>query len=159
MTIVVYAGSFDPFTHGHLDIIKRGSKLFDELIVAVAHNPEKKGLLSTEERVNLIKKCTEDINGVKVFSFEGLTVNFANEHNANALLRGIRSFSDFEYEHQLSQINSTLNKNIETVFLISKPEYNHISSSAVRELISHKCNLSEFVPEPAAEYLYKKFNY
>jgi len=158
MTVAVYAGSFDPFTYGHLDILKRGLKIFDKVLVAVAYNPEKEGLLTTEERVNIIKKCTENLKGVKVFSFDGLTVDFAKKHNATVLLRGIRSFADYEYENQLSQINSSLNKNIETIFLISESKYSHISSSAVRELLSHKCDLSEFVPKPALEYLHKKFN-
>lgn len=159
MKIAVYAGSFDPITLGHLDILKNGSEIFDKVLIAVARNPEKKGLLETEERVRLIKESTKDINNVEVFSFEGLTVDFAKEHNADFLIRGLRNSADFEYENDLAQINHKLNKDIQTVFLTAKPEHSFISSSAVRELLSHKCDLSDFVPKTAAEYLYKKFNY
>ena len=159
MTIAVYAGSFDPITYGHIDIIKRSSSIFDKVLIGVAHNPEKKCLFSPEERVELIKQCTKDIKGIEVYFFEGLTVDFAKKHNAAVLIRGVRNSADFEYENKLAQINSTLNKEIQTVFLYSKPEYSFISSSAVRELISHKCDLTDFIPQCIAEHLYKKFNY
>ncbi len=159
MKTAVYAGSFDPITLGHTDILKTGTEIFDKVLIAVARNPEKNCLLTTEERVRLIKECTKNISNVEVFSFEGLTVDFAKEHNADFLIRGIRNSADFEYENNLAQINLKLNKNIQTIYLTSSPEYNCISSSAVRELILHKCSLSDFVPQEIAEYLYKKFNY
>ena len=159
MTIAVYAGSFDPFTYGHLDILNRSREIFDKILIGVAYNPEKKGLLTPEERVEIIKLCTKDYTTVDVYTYKGLTVNFAKEHNANVLIRGIRNTADFEYEYQLAQINASLDKSIPTIFLTSKPEHSTISSSCVKELISHKCDLSDFIPEEAKEYLYKRFNY
>ncbi len=159
MAVAVYAGSFDPFTLGHLDILKRSCEIFDKVLVGVAYNPEKTSLLRPEERADIIKLCTMDFTDIEVFSYEGLTVDFAQKHNATVLIRGLRNSADFEYENQLAQINLSLNKNIQTVFLSSKPEHSFISSTSVRELISHKCNLSDFVPEPAKDYLYKKFGY
>ena len=159
MVVAVYAGSFDPFTLGHLDILKRSCEIFDKVLLGVAYNPEKTSLLPPEERVEIIKLCTKNFAGVEVFYYEGLTVDFAKKHNASVLIRGLRNSTDFEYENQLAQINLSLNKDLQTVFLSSKPEHSFISSTAVRELISHKCDLSDFVPQKAAEYLYKKFNY
>ena len=154
MTIALYAGSFDPITLGHLDIIERGIKIFDKLIVAVANNPEKQGFIPIEKRIELIKNSTKNINNIEVFSFSGLTVDFAKKHGATVLIRGLRNLSDFEYENQLAQINYKLDKNIQTIFFTSKAEYSHISSSCVRELVSHKYSLSEFVPQCVSEYLY-----
>ena len=159
MTIAVYAGSFDPFTLGHLDILKRCCEIFDKVLIGVAYNPEKNYLLNPEERVEIIKLCTKDFAEIEVFSYDGLTVDFAKKYNASVLIRGLRNTTDFEYENQLAQINSSLDKSIQTVFMTSKPEHSMISSSCVKELILHKCNLSDFVPEKAKEYLYKKFNY
>ncbi len=159
MTIAVYAGSFDPFTLGHLDILKRSCAIFDKVLIGVAYNPEKTCLLLPEERVEIIKLCTKDFAGIEVFSYEYLTVDFAKEHNAAVLIRGLRDSADFDYENQLAQINQSINSNVQTIFLASKPEHSFISSSAVRELISHKCDLSGFVPGKAKKYLYKKFNY
>lgn len=155
MTIALYAGSFDPITLGHLDIIKQGSKIFEKLLIGVAVNPDKKGFLPVEKRTELIKECTKHFSNIEVYSFDGLTVDFAKEHNATVLLRGLRNASDFEYEKQLSEINSKLNPNIETVFLTSNPEHNIISSSAVRELVLYKQPLTAFVPKPVEEYLRK----
>ena len=159
MTIAVYAGSFDPFTLGHLDILKRSCDIFDKVLIGVAYNPEKICLLLPEERVEIIKLCTKDFAEIEVFTYEGLTVDFAKKYNATVLIRGLRNSADFEYENQLAQINRSLDSNIQTLFLTSKPEHSFISSSAVRELLSHKCDLSSFVPLKAKEYLYKKFNY
>lgn len=159
MTIAVFAGSFDPFTLGHLDVLKQSLAIFDKVLIGVAHNPEKSCLLTPEKRIELIKLCTSDIPNTEVFSFEGLTVDFAKKHNASVLIRGLRNTSDFEYENQLAQINLTLNNNIQTIFFITKPEHSCISSSSVRELLCNKCNLSNFVPPEATEYLYKNFNY
>ena len=159
MTIAVYAGSFDPFTYGHLDILKHSTEIFDKVLVCVAYNPEKKHLLTPEERVEIIKKCTADFSNIEIHSFDGLTVDFAKKHGANVLVRGIRNTVDYEYENQLAQINAKLNKDITTVFVTPKPELTSISSSAVRELLIHKCDLSDFVPAIVAEFLYKKFDY
>lgn len=159
MTIAIYAGSFDPVTYGHLDILKNSVDIFEKVIIAVAYNPEKKAFLPVEDRIKLIKESTKHISNVEVYSFEGLTVEFAKKHNASVLLRGLRNSADFEYENQLAQINLSLNSNIRTVFLTSKPQYSFISSSCVKELVSHKQNLSKYVPECVEKFLYKKFDY
>ncbi len=153
MTTAVYAGSFDPLTYGHLDILKTGSEIFDKLIIAVAHNPEKKSFIPVNDRVNLIKECVLNLKNVEVSSFEGLTVDFAEKHNASVLLRGVRNEIDFHYENNLAQVNYSLNKNIKTIIVPAKPEHSFISSSCVRELASHKCNLSKYVPDNIAEYI------
>ena len=159
MTVAIYAGSFDPITYGHIDILENGAEIFEKVIIAIAYNPEKKAFLSVDERIRLIKESTKHIPNVEVYSFDGLTVEFAKKYNAKVLLRGLRNSADFEYENQLAQINSTLNNNIKTVFLSSKPQYSFISSSCIRELVVYKQNLSQYVPECVAKFLYEKFNY
>ncbi len=157
MTTAIYPGSFDPITNGHLDILKSGSEIFDKVIIAVSYNIEKKGFLSVEKRVELIKESIEDLKNVEVDSFEGLTVDYARKRGTHILLRGLRTSSDFEYELQLSQTNNYLSKDIKTVFLITKPEYNFISSSMVKEILSNKGDIEAFVPKPVYQYL--KTNY
>ena len=156
MKIAIYPGSFDPITNGHLDILKSGSEIFDKVIIAIAYNPNKKGFLTVDERISLIKKSVENIPNVEVDAFEGLTVEYAKSKNANVLLRGLSTSFDFEYELQLSQANSALYKDIKTMFLITKPEYNFISSSMVREILSNNGDISNFVPEPVSEFLQQK---
>ena len=156
MTIALYAGSFDPITLGHLDIIKSSSEIFEKLIVGIAINPDKKYLISAEDRIKLIKESTKDIANIEVYSFDGLTVDFAKKHNASALVRGLRSANDFEYEKELAFFNYDINDSIKTVFLMSKPENNYISSSAVKELIYHKADISKYVPTNVVEYLCQK---
>ena len=155
MAIALYAGSFDPITLGHLDIIKQSAGIFEKVIIGVAYNSEKKSFLPVSDRVSLIKDSVRDIPNIEVYSYDGLTVEFAKEHNVSVLVRGVRNSVDFEYEVQLAQINSDLNPYIKTVFLTSKPEYNHISSSAVKELISHKCDISKYVPRNVKDYFSK----
>ena len=157
MNTAIYAGSFDPFTNGHLDILKDGAKIFDKVIIAIAHNPDKQSFLPIETRLNLIKECTKSISNVEVLSFEGLTVDFAKKYNAATLIRGLRNSSDFEYENQLAQINAELDSNIKTIFFVAKPEHSFISSSCVRELVSHKCNISQYVPEAVYKFLTTKY--
>lgn len=157
MNLAIYPGSFDPITKGHLHILKTGSEIFDEVIVAVLHNPNKKGFLSVEERVKLIKEVTKQFKNVKVDSFEGLTVEYAKQKGANILIRGLRAVSDFEYEMQLSQANSALSKDIKTVFLTTKPKYNFISSGTVKEIFGFGGDISAFVPKEVEEYLKKEF--
>ena len=157
MNLAIYPGSFDPVTKGHLDILKTASGIFDKVIVAVLNNPNKKGFLSIEERVMLIKSSITELKNVEVDCFEGLTVEYAKMKGANILIRGLRAVSDFEYEMQLSQANSALSKDIKTVFLTTKPKYNFISSSAVREIFSFGGDISLFVPEPVEDYLKKQF--
>ena len=153
MTVAIYPGSFDPITNGHLDILKSGSEIFDKVIIAVSYNMNKKGFLSVEERIDLIKKSVAHLKNVEVDAFEGLTVNYAKKKGADVLLRGLRTSFDFEYELQLSQANNALNKDLKTVFLITKPEYNFISSSMVREILVNGGDITEFVPLPVKEYL------
>ena len=157
MKIAVYPGSFDPITLGHLDVLKDGAHMFDKIIITVSNNINKHSLLSVEERIELIKKSVEDIPNVEVDSFDGLTVNYAKAKGATILLRGLRAVSDFEYEMQLSQTNRSLCENIKTVFLITKPEYNFISSSTVKEILKHHGDISKFVPQPVYEYLTNKY--
>ncbi len=153
MTIAIYPGSFDPITKGHLDILKTGAEIFDRVIIAVARNSEKKGFLTVEERVKLIKESILDIENAEVDSFEGLTIEYAKKRGAKVLLRGLRAVSDFEYELQLSQANSALSGDIKTVFLTTKPKYNFISSSTIKEIYLNNGDISKFVPEAVYEYL------
>ena len=153
MKIAIYPGSFDPITKGHLDILKTGAEIFDKVIIAVARNSEKKGFLTVDERVKLINDCFIDIENAVVDSFEGLTIEYAKKHDAKVLIRGLRAVSDFEYELQLSQANSALYSDIKTVFLTTKPKYNFISSSTIKEIYLNNGDISKFVPEPVYEYL------
>jgi len=157
MKIAIYPGSFDPITNGHLDILKSGSEIFDKVIIAVSYNINKKSFLSVEERVDLIRQSVTNFENVEVDSFEGLTVEYAKKVGASTLLRGLRTSFDFEYELQLSQTNNALYKDLKTVFLITKPEYNFISSSMVREILINKGDISNFVPKEVNEYLISKY--
>ncbi len=156
MKIAIYPGSFDPVTKGHLDILKNASEIFDKVIIAVAHNGEKKGFLPVEKRVELIKESIKTFNNVEVDAFEGLTIEYAKKHGAQVLIRGLRAVSDFEYEMQLSQTNSALCEEIKTVFLTTKPKYNFISSSTIKEILNNGGDISKFVPEPVFKYLTKE---
>ena len=153
MAICLYAGSFDPITLGHLDIIESASEIFDKVIIGIAVNPNKKPLIPTKDRIKLIEDCTEKLYNVEVFSFDGLTVDFAKQQNASVLIRGLRSSNDFEYEKELAYFNSNINNSLKTMFMISKPEYSYISSSAVKELINHKSDISKYVPINVSRYL------
>lgn len=156
MKIAIYPGSFDPITKGHLDVLKTSSEIFDKVIIAVSKNSQKEGFLNVEERVDLIKASISDLKNVEVDSFEGLTVEYAKQKEAQVLIRGLRAVSDFEYEMQLSQTNSALSEDIKTVFLITKPKYNFISSSTVKDIALLGGDISKFVPEAVNEYLKKK---
>lgn len=156
MKIAIYPGSFDPITKGHLDVLKTSSEIFDKIIIAVSKNSSKIGFLSVEERVELIKASVSGIDNVEVDSFEGLTVEYAKSKGAKVLIRGLRAVSDFEYEMQLSQTNSALSEEIKTVFLITKPKFNFISSSTVKDIALLGGDISKFVPEPVNEYLIKR---
>lgn len=155
MAIALYAGSFDPITYGHLDIIKSGAEIFDKVIVAVAYNSKKQGLIPISDRLSLIKECTKDIPNIEIHSYEGLTVDFAKQHNATILLRGIRNNTDYEYEKELALVNSKLADDIKTLILFAKPEHSFISSSNVREIYNNNGDLSDFIPENVIEYLKK----
>jgi len=154
MNIAIYPGSFDPVTKGHLDILKNAAEIFDRVIIAVAHNGEKKGFLPVDKRVELIRESIKEFKNVEVDAFDGLTIDYAKKHSAKVLIRGLRAVSDFEYEMQLSQTNSALCEDIKTVFLTTKPEYNFISSTTIKEILNNGGDISKFVPEPV--YLYLK---
>ncbi|SHJ58663.1 pantetheine-phosphate adenylyltransferase [Tepidibacter formicigenes] len=145
--VAVYPGSFDPVTNGHLDIIKRASKLFDKLIVAVLYNPNKKSLFTFEERVTLLKEVVKDLDNVEVDSFSGLLIDYCNEKNVNAIIRGLRAVSDFEYELQMAQMNRQLNSKVETVILTTSTKYSFISSSLIKEVAKFKGDISDLVPD------------
>lgn len=157
MKIAIYPGSFDPVTKGHLDILKTATELFDKVIIAVAHNSAKQGFLPVEKRVELICESVKNLPNVEVDAFEGLTINYAKQKGATILIRGLRAVSDFEYEMQLSQANSALSSDIKTVFLTTKPKYNFISSSTIKEIYLNNGDISKFVPEPVNNYLTNSF--
>ena len=156
MRKAVYAGSFDPPTYGHMDIIARASKLTEELIVAVAVNPHKKSLLSLEERNDLLKELTKDMPNVRVEFFTGLLVRFVEKENADAIIRGFRAVSDFEYELQLAQGNSLLSPKTETVFLVSNAKYSFISSTFVKEAAFFGGEIGDMVPELSKQAVLRK---
>ncbi len=155
MTIAIYPGSFDPFTYGHLDILRDSAKLFDKVIIAVGYNSEKNGLIPVEDRVQLIRDCINVFDNVDVTSYSGLTVEFAKANNAEVMIRGLRNTIDFEYEKNLANINSKLDNGIKTMFLLANPEHSEISSSAIRELVKYHKDLTQFVPKNVQEYIYK----
>ncbi len=147
----VYTGVFDPVHLGHLDIIRRGSRLYDRLVVGVGINPEKQTFFSTEERVHLLTRVTSAFPNVEVLSFHGLAVNFVREVGARLMLRGLRTLSDLEYEFSMSLTNHNLDPEIETIFLMAKEEYSHVSSSLIRQIATFHGNLDRFVPPELKE--------
>jgi pantetheine-phosphate adenylyltransferase len=144
--IAVFPGSFDPITLGHIDIITRAIPIFDSIVVAIGVNSQKKYLFTLEERLDMIRQTFVNEPKISVASYQGLTVSFCESIDARYLLRGVRSASDFEFERSIAQLNQTLSPNIETVLLISRPEYSHVSSTIVREIITHKGKVNAFVP-------------
>lgn len=144
---VIYAGTFDPITNGHLDIIQRSSRLFGKVIVAVAKNPSKQPLFSLEQRVELVQQSCQMLNNVEVIGFSGLLVDFAKQHNATTLIRGIRGADNIEYEIQLAQLNQKLAGQLETIFLPPAVEWRYLSSTMVREIYRHQGDVGQFVPE------------
>lgn len=143
----VYPGTFDPVTYGHIDIIKRARKIFDEVIIAVANSQEKKSLFSTEERVAMLKQATSNFNGVIVDSFDQLMVDYVQNKNINVVIRGLRMISDFEYEFQMALTNRKLNSNIEIIFMMPNESYSFLSSKLIKEIAVLGADLSEFVPK------------
>ncbi len=153
----IYAGTFDPVTLGHLDVIKRALQLFDQVIVAVTTSPRKKALFPLAERVALIKQCTKGMERVSVDSFQGLLVDYVKRKNAKVILRGLRELSDFEFEFQQATINRKLVPSLETVFVMTSPRYFYLNSTAVKEIASLGGRIDCFVAPPVERALRKKF--
>ncbi|MBR5235796.1 MAG: pantetheine-phosphate adenylyltransferase [Clostridia bacterium] len=147
MSIAVYPGSFDPITCGHLDIIRRGSVLFDEVIIAVLNNSSKNPLFSAEERVRLIEKSTADLPNCRAVYFDGLLVDFVTKLGANVVIKGLRAISDFEYEFQMALLNKNLNPDIETLFMVTNANHSYISSSVVKEIANLGGDFADLVPK------------
>ena len=156
MKIAVYPGSFDPFTNGHKNIIERGVQVFDQIVVAVAHNSSKKTVFTVEERVEILNEVFKDRDDVKVDYFEGLLVDYIKRKGTNIVLRGMRTVSDFEFEMQMALANKTLSSELETVFMVTDSEYSHISSSVIKEVISLNGSASHMVPEVVEKRLREK---
>lgn len=155
--IAVVPGSFDPVTYGHLDIIKRGASVFDEIRVVVLNNSSKKPLFTIEERMDLIRQVTTSLPNVHVDSFSGLLVEYAKNVNAHAIVRGLRAVSDFEYEMQITSMNRVLDENIETFFIMTNNQYSFLSSSIVKEVAKYGGNISELVPKQVELALKEKY--
>lgn len=153
----IYPGSFDPVTNGHLDIIIRGAKLFDELRVAVLDNIAKKPLFDSNERIEMIRENVKDYDNIIVEPFDGLLINYAKSVNADVIIRGLRAVSDYEYELQMALANKKLFDKIETIFLVSNSEYSYLSSSLVKEIAFFNGNLQDFVPKNVIVKLEEKF--
>ena len=153
MSTAVFPGSFDPVTKGHMDLIYRASKMFDALVLGVLINSSKQPLLTLEERVELLGEVTNKMPNVRVEAFEGLLVDFVDKCDADAIVRGLRSAGDFEYELPLAQANYKLNGRADTIFLATSPRYSYVSSSAVKELMRYNADISDFVPMEALKYL------
>lgn len=147
----VYPGSFDPISNGHLDIIKRAAKLFDEVHIVVSYNMFKKSSFSKDERIELIKLSTENLSNVIVTAYDGLVVNYCKENNINVIIRGMRNYSDYENEFQLFQYNKDINPTVETVILLPSSKNQFISSSAIKELVSYGLDISKYVPKPIVD--------
>lgn len=158
MSRAIYPGSFDPVTLGHIDVIKRASKLFDEIVVGVLINSVKSPLFSVEERVDMLTEICSDIPNIKVVSFDGFSVDFAKEQKANVILRGLRAITDFEYELQMAQTNRVLNSEVDTLFLTTSIDYSYLSSSIVKEVASLGGDISKFVPKLVIDRMDKKYN-
>lgn len=151
MRRAIYPGSFDPVTNGHLDVVARARKLFDEVIVAVAHNDQKQPLFSLEERLEFLRKVTASFEGVTILPLDGLLVDFAVQQNAHAIVRGLRAVSDFEFEFQMALMNRKLEANVETIFLMPKEEYTYLSSRIVKEIARLGGDVGAFVPPCVVE--------
>ncbi len=156
--IAVYPGSFDPFHNGHFDIVSRAAKVFDRIIIGVLHNANKKTLFTPQERIEMIKETVKKIPKIEVKSFEGLLVDFLKEVGALTIIRGLRTYSDFEYELQMAHINRSLLPTIETVFFVTKEEFSFLSSRLIKEIFFLKGEVDKFVSDPVLEALKKKYN-
>ncbi len=154
--VAIYPASFDPITNGHLDVIDRASRLFDELIIAVAVNVEKKGLFSREERIEMLRACVGDRPGIRIDVVEGLLVDYARRAGARIVIRGLRALSDFEYEFEMVMMNAHMHPDLETVFLMTSERWFYVTASRIRELAKFGANVSEWVPPVVLERLHAK---
>lgn len=157
MIRAIYPGSFDPVTLGHLDIIQRAARNCDELIVGVLNNRSKSPLFTVEERVAMLKDVVRNIPNVRIMAFSGLLVDFAREQGAHCIIRGLRAITDFEYELQMAQTNSILNKEIDTMFLTASNDYSYLSSTTVKEIASFGGDIKQFVPREVCDKVYEKY--
>ena len=153
----IYPGSFDPITNGHLDLIHRASRLFDDVIIAITQNTNKAGFLSIKDRILVTNNAVSSLNNITVTNFDSLLIDFAKKHNAQIIIRGLRAVSDFEYEFQLSGMNKRLNPNIETLFMTPSEDFANISSSLVREIFLLGGDIGSFVPESVKLLLLEKY--
>lgn len=153
MKIALFPGSFDPITIAHVDILKRALPLFDKIVVGIGLNSSKQSFLSAEKREEIVKTVFADTENVEVQLYEGLTVDFCKKINANYMVRGIRSVGDFEYERAIAQINQTMMPEMETIFILSKPEYSAISSTIVRDILRNHGDITPFLPKEALKFL------
>ena len=156
MRVAVYPGSFDPITNGHLDIIKRSSKMFDKLVIGVLNNSSKTALFTADERVKMIQRVTKGIENVEIEAFNGLLIDFVHKVNSNIIVRGLRAVTDFEYELQLSLTNKGIAPDIDTVFLTTNLKYLYLSSSMVKEIALYNGDISEFVDDVTAIEVFNK---
>ena len=156
MTIAIYQGSFDPLTNGHLDVVVRASKMFEQLIIAVFDTPEKSVLFNTQERMDLCRRSTESLPNVEIRNYTGLTVDFAHNVGATAMVRGLRSISDFDNEFAMDMMNRNLYPDLTTVYLITRTEYTFVSSTLIKEVARYGGNIHNLVPDCVAEALREK---
>lgn len=159
MRRVIYPGTFDPVTNGHIDIVKRAIDLFDEVVVTVAKNPAKTSMFTVEERVEMLRKSLDEFPNVIVDWFDGLVVDHAKAVGAVGIIRGLRAISDFEYEFQMALMNRKLSSGLKTIFLMPHEKYTYLNSTIIRNLAQFKSDISEFVPEAVAEKLKAKFQF
>jgi pantetheine-phosphate adenylyltransferase len=153
MKTIVYPGTFDPVTNGHIDLVERASRLFDKVVIGIASSQRKSPLFTIEERIELASECLQHVPNVEIHGFDCLLVNFVTDCNADAIMRGLRAVSDFEYEFQLANMNRALSPEIESIFLTPSEKFSYISSSLVREISSLKGDVSQFVPANVAKAL------
>ena len=157
MKKAVYPGSFDPISNGHLDIINRASKIFDELHIVVSYNIKKATTFSAMERMDMIKEVTKHLPNVVVTSYNGLIVNYCRDNDINVLIRGLRNYQDYENEFSLFQFNRDINPNIETILMLPSSKNQFVSSSAIKELVTFNCDISNYVPKEIEELIIKKY--